>query len=159
MTALRMMIVAIAAVGLLAGNTVLAGYKEGRAALRAKDYETAAKEFRKDAERGGANSQFRLGLLYERGNGVGQSDEEARKWYRLAAEQDHRRGQYRLGRLLRKGLGGPQDLVEAWVMYTLSLQKKHSEDKDAWRRWIEERMTYDQLAEAKKRAAEWRPKK
>ena len=39
------------------------------------------------AERGNAQAQFNLGMMYENGQGVRQDDAEAVKWYRLAAEQ------------------------------------------------------------------------
>ena len=145
-------------VGLLAGNPARAGYKEGRAALRAKNYELALKEFRKAADEGHARAQFRLGYMYEKGLGVGQNDETARRWYLLSAEQDNARGQHRLGRLLRKGLGGPQDFVEAYKWYTLAIEKRPSHNKEAWRGWVEERLTWDELAEARKRVKEWREK-
>ena len=152
-------IVAIAlAVGLLAGSPAGAGYKEGRAALKAKNYELALKEFRKAADQGHARAQFRLGYMYEKGLGVRQNDEAARKWYLLSAEQDNARGQHRLARLLRKGLGGPLDLVEAYKWYTLAIEKRPSDDKEHWRGWVEKRLTWDDLAEAKKRAKEWREK-
>ncbi len=48
----------------------------------------AVKLNRKDAERGNANAQYNLGVMYSQGLGVTQDHAEAVKWYRKAAEQD-----------------------------------------------------------------------
>ncbi len=50
-----------------------------------QDMETAAKWYRKAAERGVADAQFRLGGLYEAGNGVPRDMESAYGWYTVAA--------------------------------------------------------------------------
>ena len=50
------------------------------------DYENGP-WFRKAAEHGYAKAQFRLGRMYENGQGVPQDDVEALKWYRKAAEK------------------------------------------------------------------------
>ena len=39
------------------------------------------------AERGDAQAQFNLGVMYDKGRGVSQDDAEAFKWYRQAAER------------------------------------------------------------------------
>jgi len=41
------------------------------------------------AEAGDATAQYNLGVMYSKGEGVAQNDQEAVKWYRLAAEQGH----------------------------------------------------------------------
>ncbi len=50
----------------------MTSYEEGLEAYRRGDYETALKEFRPLAEQGFASSQFNLGLMYARGQGVAQ---------------------------------------------------------------------------------------
>lgn len=52
------------------------------------------------AERGDAEAQLRLGLLYEEGVGVEADPAAARRWYGAAAEQGDLRAQWRLARLL-----------------------------------------------------------
>lgn len=47
------------------------------------------KKYRKAAERGDAEAQYRLGSCYREGFGVQQDDAEATKWYRKAAEQGY----------------------------------------------------------------------
>jgi len=41
------------------------------------------------AEQGDAVGQYKLGVLYERGDGVSEDKKEAARWYRRAAEQRH----------------------------------------------------------------------
>ena len=54
-----------------------------------QDYAEAAKWFRRAAKKGEANSQFFLGMMYEKGEGVPQDDDEALTWYRKAAALCH----------------------------------------------------------------------
>jgi len=51
------------------------------------NYKSASQWFRKAAERGVADSQFNLGILYARGIGVEQNLAESYKWFSLAAAQ------------------------------------------------------------------------
>lgn len=52
-----------------------------------RDYEAAARWFRKAAERGLKDSQFNLAVLHEQGLGVPRNPEDAVFWYSLAAVQ------------------------------------------------------------------------
>ena len=54
---------------------------------RGANYKSASQWFRKAAERGVADSQFNLGILYARGIGVEQNLAESFKWFSLAAAQ------------------------------------------------------------------------
>jgi uncharacterized protein len=82
-----------------------------------RDLELAAKWHEKAASQGLANAQYRLGLLYERGEGVAQDDGQAARWYRLAAAQGEIPAQIRLGLLYRDGRGVARDdvLAYAWL--------------------------------------------
>ena len=51
------------------------------------NYKNASQWFRKAADRGVADSQFNLGILYARGIGVEQNLAESFKWFSLAAAQ------------------------------------------------------------------------
>ena len=57
------------------------------AAARAPTTRSASQWFRKAADRGVADSQFNLGILYARGIGVEQNLAESFKWFSLAAAQ------------------------------------------------------------------------
>jgi tetratricopeptide (TPR) repeat protein len=65
------------------------------------------------AERGDAEAQFNLGLIYFFGKGVSQNDIEAAKWFRKAAEQGQVYAQFSLGMMYDKGIGVTQNDVEA----------------------------------------------
>lgn len=54
-----------------------------------KDYEEAAKWYRKAAEQGIPQAQYRLANLYVEGKGVPQDFEIAYVWYSTAAHQGH----------------------------------------------------------------------
>ena len=62
---------------------------KGEAAMAQGDYETALAEFTKAAEDGDMNAQFNLGVMYENGQGVEQSDLKAAEWYQKAADNGH----------------------------------------------------------------------
>lgn len=62
---------------------------KGEAAYAEGNYEVAFKEFTKAAEDGDMNAQFNLGVMYEHGHGVKQSDLKAGEWYQLAADNGH----------------------------------------------------------------------
>ena len=68
------------------------------------------------AERGNAQAQFNLGMMYENGQGVRQDYAEALRWYRKAAEQGYAKAQYNLGLMYANGHGVHQDfhLSKEW---------------------------------------------
>jgi TPR repeat protein len=82
-----------------------------------KDYEEAAKWFRKAAEQGLDAAQWSLGVLYENGEGVPKDYQEAAKWYRKAADQGDDMAQYSLGDMYKNGKGVPKDYTEAVKWY------------------------------------------
>ena len=98
-------------------NHVLAGFDEGVAAYEAGNLPLAVKEFRAAADKGDANSQFNIGLMYEQGIGVGKDEREAVAWYRKAAEQGNSNAQYNLAVLYENGRGTKVDFVQARQWY------------------------------------------
>jgi TPR repeat protein len=120
------------------------------------DYVMAVKWFRKAADQGTAYAQSNLGSMYADGHGVEQDYGEAVKWYRLAAEQGNDLGQYNLGNMYANGEGMPQDFVQAHMWFDLaaasySLSVIAGQSRDA----LAEKMSPDQIAEAKRMAGEW----
>ncbi|MCP4328059.1 MAG: DUF4189 domain-containing protein [Alphaproteobacteria bacterium] len=65
--------------------------------------------------------------------------------------------QYRLAALFGQGLGTPQDLVRAHLYYNLAAAQAH-EEAHARRDALNASMPKVELAEARKRAAEWTPR-
>lgn len=81
--------------------------------------------FQKVADRGDAEAQFKLGLMYQEGQIVPKSDVEAMKWYRRAAEQGHARAQYNLGIIYDEGESVPQNDIEAVKWYKKAAEQGH----------------------------------
>ena len=72
------------------------------------------------AEGGDREAQLDLGFMYERGQGVTQSDAKAVKWYRLAADQGYAIAQSNLGVMYELGQGVTQSVTEAAKWYRLA---------------------------------------
>ena len=76
-------------------------------------YTKSFQEFKTRAERGDVTAQFRLGIIYYKGEGVPRDYLEALNWFKKAALQGHPLAQYNAGYMSEKGEGTPQDYVEA----------------------------------------------
>jgi hypothetical protein len=103
------------------------------------------------AERGVAEAQFNLGLMYENGEGVVQDYNEAGKWYRKAAEQGFAVAQSNLGVMYGNGLGVIQDYVYAHMWWNIAASNGYK-NAVTNRDMAAERMTSSQMAEAQKLA-------
>ena len=77
---------------------------------------------------------------------------------RPLAEQGDANAQYNLGVFYDNGLGVPQDKVSAYTWLSLSAAQGR-DGAAAFRDLIARRMTSAQIAEAQKRAREWKPNK
>jgi len=89
--------------------------EDAQAAASRSKYAEAQRQL---AERGDANAQYTVGLMYAMGQGVAQDDAASVKWYRLAAEQGHADAASELAFMYRLGAGGvPRDYVEAAKWY------------------------------------------
>ena len=100
------------------------------------------------------------GTRYDNGRGVPQDDAEAARWYRLAADQGHADAQFNLGLGYATGKGVPQDYVESHMWFNLSAAQSSGDDRDKsvkGRDSVAELMTNEQIAEAQRRAREWKP--
>ena len=53
--------------------------------------------YRKSADQGNAQAQYKLGNCYYFGHGVSENKQEAVKWYRQSADQGNAEAQYDLG--------------------------------------------------------------
>jgi len=111
---------------LLSSTVAVAGLKEGYAALIKKDYVTAANEYRPLAERGDAEAQYRIGRMYEFGNGYPQDKTQGIVWIRKAAAQGHADAEQELGVVYATGDGVTQDDVQAVAWF-----RKAAEHGDA----------------------------
>jgi TPR repeat protein len=66
------------------------------------------------ANHGDARAEYELGLIYNLGSGVPQSEELARRWYAKAADQGLACAQNNLGVLYRDGIGNKRDPRKAY---------------------------------------------
>ena len=89
-------------------------------------------KYRRDAERGDAEAQNRLGLCYDNGtNGVQENNVEAVKWFRKAAEQGHAAAQYNLGMCYESGEGVAQAKAAAVKWYRKAAEQGLEAAKEA----------------------------
>lgn len=110
------LIVACCSLVALVASAATADPLAGRQAFERGDYERAVIEWQSSADRGDAESQFGLGLLYEQGDGgLKQDYKRADFWYRKAADQDFTEAEYRLSLIWAAGGDDfPRDFIEAY---------------------------------------------
>ena len=130
-----------------------------------QDYTKALKWYRRAADQGIPEAQHNLGLMYASGQGVPRKYTEAAKWYRRAADQGMPDSQVNLGIMYYNGQGVPRDYVLAHMWLNLAASqypasvKKRVNDAVHYRDIVDAKMTPAQIAEAKRLAREWKPKK
>jgi TPR repeat protein len=92
-------------------------------AHEAKDYRRAMGLWLPLAEAGHAEAQYRVGRLYEEGEGIAKDEAVAATWYRKAAEQGHALGQALLGNWLWHHWRSDEEYAEAGRMFRLSAKQ------------------------------------
>ncbi len=107
----------------LNGQVIADSLSDANRAFDAGDYAKSAKLFRPLAQRGDAEAQINLGMMYYRGEGVSQDYKEAVKWYRLAAKQGNAYAQLNLGMMYDNGQGVPQDYKEVVKWWRLAAEQ------------------------------------
>jgi len=115
------------------------------------------------ADQGDASAQNDLGGMYANGRGVKRNYVEAVKWWRRAAEQGYAGAQFSLGTMYEKGNGVARDFVEAHMWYLVAASRFPTADPvnsaiaSEFGKSLAARMTPEPIAEAQRRAREWRP--
>ena len=128
-------------------------YEEGRGGLQKDDHE-ATRLYKLAADQGNAAGQNNLGVNYRDGlGGVSKDDREAARLFKLAADQGYDRAQVNLGLMYAIG-GVQQDYVAAHMWLNLAAARGLREALTS-RELVAAQMTPEQIAEAKKRFAEW----
>ncbi|WP_372614728.1 tetratricopeptide repeat protein [Halomonas sp.] len=118
------------------------------------DYAAAAENLRPIAEEGLSSGQYKLGFLYDSGQGVPQSYVEAAKWYRRAAEQGDAAAQALLGIQYYKDEGVRQDRVMAYILASLAAAQGVEQAREL-RDLILEDFSREQVTEAQRLTSEW----
>lgn len=90
------------------------------------DPKEAAAWYAKAAESGHAAAQWRLGALYEAGNGVEKSDARAALWYQRAAVAGHDQAQSCLAILYEEGRGVDMDDAKAVRWHLAAAEQGHA---------------------------------
>jgi len=110
------------------------------------------------AEKGDANAQLELGLMYYEGEGVPKDSAEAVTWYRKAADQGLGEAQNNLGGMYANGEGVPKDYVEAYKWFTVAAQGGFATAEENQRN-LALKMSGTQIVEALRLSREFRLKK
>ena len=98
------------------------------------DVVAAASWFEKAAEAGHVDSMAELGLCYELGCGVEQSDEKSLDWYTKAANLGHATAKFSVGEAFEEARGVPQSDQEAVLWYHRAALAGDDDSKKALRR-------------------------
>lgn len=108
----------------------------------------------KKAEAGDMKAQFTVGDCYDRGTGVEKNPAAALTWYERSAKQGLTTAQSRYGSRLTKIKTA--DRLEAYKWLALAAAKGDAVGKKVAPA-LEQKMTAAELAEARKRVAEFKP--
>jgi TPR repeat protein len=125
-----------------------------------QDYAEAFKWYKQSGDKGLADAQLWLGVMYEAGQGIPQNYSEAAKWYRKSADQGDPDAQWSLSIMYDKGWGVVQDYVAAHMWANLSASKASEivrKESVKLRDQLASKMTPQQIAEAQRLAREWKP--
>ncbi len=112
--------------------------------------------FRRAAEAGNSDGQFYVGYGLMNGRGVGANPAEGARWYQTAADRGHVIALNNLGVAYRDGKGVTKDPVEAYKWLSLSAARRFALAETNLRQ-ITPVLTAEDIVEAKRRAAQWKP--
>lgn len=90
----------------------------------------AEKLFLQAAEKGNAEAQYNLALMYDEGDGVKQDKAESVKWYLKSAEQGLPESQYNLGIMYENGEGVTQNHEEAVKLFQEAVRQGFKNAQD-----------------------------
>ena len=137
-----------------------ADYSDAVAAFEGGNYADALREFRELARIGHAGAEFMLGVIHFNGLGVSVDEVVAAIYFRKAAEQGEPGAQLAFGSIHIRGVGVYQDLVEARTWLSLcahATQPELSKQAAALLDLTGLLMTPEQISQADRQAARWRP--
>jgi TPR repeat protein len=112
---------------LLSSATLADDFSNGVALYSEENYVAAAAAFQKSADKGNVDAQFNLGLMYLKGQGVAQDEQQARRFFEQAARQGSARAQLNLGRMYAKGLGVVPSYAKALPWYEKAAAQGYSD--------------------------------
>lgn len=111
------------------------------------------------AKEGDVHAQYRLGLVYLKGEGVRRDPSRARKWLHKSAEAGYAGAQAALGAMYAKGIGAERNVVQAyfWLKMAANRLPPGTAKKYAmsYRKRAERTMTRDQRAKVQRLARDF----
>jgi TPR repeat protein len=108
----------LSAMSLWATDALADDYTDGFLAASSGDYKVAYAKWHELAERGDANAQFNLGLMYHSGLQVPFDEKKAVYWYRRAAESGNQIAQEYMAVGYQEGwFGLPRDQAKSHYWY------------------------------------------
>lgn len=116
-------IVAVALVLCLPLGALAQDLNEGLKAAKAGDFEKALKEWRPLGDKGVADAQYNIGLLYRHGRGVPRDYEKAVEWFTRAAAQEHADAMAELGNHFLQGRGVKRNDTKALDLLRRAAEK------------------------------------
>mgnify|MGYP000509382052 CR=1 FL=1 len=99
---------------LLVNNSYCATFEDGENAYKKGNYSKAMSIWLPLAEQGDAKAQYKVGKMYDKGQGQKQNQNEAFIWFKVAAEKNNIDAQAAIGEMYLKGEGVKQDNTEAF---------------------------------------------
>ena len=146
----------LAVVAMLAAPAAWAGFDDGVAAYDRGDYAAAFQVWRPLAEQGDVRAQYRLGRLYEAGDGVPGDDVEALRWFHAAGGQGDKEALVSIGIFHEDGRGVPRDTFKAYMWWEIAARHGSGLAR-ALQMTVERQLTQAEKDEARRLADEWRP--
>jgi len=107
-------------------------------------------QMRLKADRGDVQTQFKLGVIFNTGQGVAQDYKEAIKWMRISADQGLAEAQHFLGLMYVNGDGVPRDNNEAIKWCLLSAEQGNPDAQNLLGHLYGERIGPEALKESVK---------
>jgi hypothetical protein len=123
------------------------------------DYEESINWYTKAAEQGHLRSQVALGVAYLRGEVVQYDPVAAQRWFMIASEQDDKEAQFDLASMYLELEGPDRNMVLGYMWLLISTdygkpQVKPNYSAEKRIRFVESKLTPEQIAEGKKLADE-----
>jgi hypothetical protein len=100
-------------------------YEDGINAYSEKRYSEGIIYLKKASNQGNVLAQYKLGLIYEIGDGVEPDLGESASYYYKAAESGYADAQNKLGHMYENGLGVDKDLIMAYYWYGKAADQDH----------------------------------
>lgn len=133
-----------------------ADFDKGMVAYKNKDYPTALREFTESANQGEPKAQYRLGLMYTKGEGLPKNAKEAMKWYQLAANQGDTSAQLSLSLVYARGEVVKTNFVLAYALAEIAARQLGDEKIKGYPNTLKGTLSPRQLREAQAIIREWK---